>query len=84
MPKEPQTWTQAEINSEGYNSKALNAIFNAVSESKFRRIRTCDLAKQAWDILEVQFEGTSTVKFSKLQRLTSTFEELKMDTDETF
>ncbi|WP_375618858.1 hypothetical protein [Bartonella sp. AC134YNZD] len=84
VPKEPQTWTQAEINSEGYNSKALNAIFNAVSESEFRRIGTCELAKQAWDILEVQFEGTSTIKFSKLQRLASAFEELKMDTDETF
>ncbi|KAA0046158.1 gag-pol polyprotein [Cucumis melo var. makuwa] len=37
----------------------------------------------AWDILEVAFEGTSKVKISRLQILTSHFEVLQMTEEET-
>ncbi len=42
------------------------------------------MAKDAWELLEVTHEGTSAVKKSKLQMLTSRFEELKMEEDEQF
>lgn len=41
-------------------------------------------AKQAWDILHTTQEGAVTVKQSKLQRLATTFETLRMDDNETF
>lgn len=42
------------------------------------------MAKEAWDLLEVTHEGTSTVKKSKLQILTTKFKEHRMDEDEQF
>ncbi|KAA0062325.1 gag-proteinase polyprotein [Cucumis melo var. makuwa] len=65
------------------NSRALNALFNAVDPNIFKLINTCKSAKDAWDILEVAFEGTSKVKISMLQILTSRFEALQMTENET-
>lgn len=42
------------------------------------------MAKEAWDLLKVTHEGTSTVKQLKLQMLTTKFEKLKMEEDEQF
>ena len=41
-------------------------------------------AKEAWTILQNTYKGTKTVKNSKLQRLTTSFEEIRMDEDESF
>ena len=59
------------------NSKALNAIFCGVSPYKFHRISHVTIAKEAWQILETTYEGTKKVKDTKLQMLTTRFEELK-------
>ena len=40
--------------------------------------------KEAWMILEATYEGTKKVKDTKLQMLTTRFEELKMGDDESF
>ena len=40
-------------------------------------------AKEAWTILETTYEGTKKVKDTKLQILTTKFEELKMGDDES-
>lgn len=42
------------------------------------------MAKEAWTILETNYEGTKAVKASKLQMRTSSFEEIRMGEDETF
>ena len=42
------------------------------------------IAKEAWQILETTYEGTKKVKDTKLQMLTTWFEELKMSEDESF
>ncbi|KAA0050148.1 gag-proteinase polyprotein [Cucumis melo var. makuwa] len=65
------------------NTRALNALFNGVDWNVFKLINTCTSAKEAWNILEVAYEGTSKVKVSRLQILTSRFEALKMNDDET-
>ena len=43
-----------------------------------------EVAKEAWTILETIHEGTNVVKIVKFQRLTSSFEEIRMEEDETF
>ena len=48
-----------------------------------RRYRT-ETAKEAWTILQTTYEGTKAVKDSKLQRLTTSFEEIKMEDEESF
>ena len=46
--------------------------------------RYTETTKEAWIILQTTYEGTKSVKDSKLQRLTTSFEEIKMEEDESF
>ena len=80
--KPEEKWSTDEDRLANYNSKALNAIFNAVDMNQFKLISTCESAKEAWEILQVAHEGTAAVKISKLQILTTRFEQLKMHEDE--
>jgi hypothetical protein len=65
-------------------NKALHTLCQALSPSEFIRISNCESAKEAWQILEITYEGTKLVKFAKLQMLNSRFEEIKMLENETF
>lgn len=76
-------WTDEERTEVGYNSKTLNAIFSAVDVDVLKLISTCMVAKDVWLILETNFERTSKVRLQRLQLLTSQFEQLKMDENET-
>ena len=66
------------------NSKALNTIFCGVSPNEFHTISHVTIAKEAWQILETMYEGMKKWKETKLQMLTTRFEELKMSEDESF
>ena len=59
-------------------------LFSVVSLDEFHRISHITVAKEAWEILETTYEGTKKVKDTKLQMLTTRFEELKMSEDESF
>ena len=84
-PKEAKsTWDKAAFAASNANNKALNAIFCGVSPNEFHRISHITIAKEAWEILETTYEGTKKVKDTKLQMLTTQFEELKMSKDESF
>ncbi|KAK2421943.1 gag-protease polyprotein [Trifolium repens] len=76
-------WSPEEETEASGNSKALNAIFNGVDENIFKLINTCTEAKQAWEILQTAHDGTSKVRMLKLQLLSTKFENLKMEDDET-
>ena len=41
-------------------------------------------SKEAWTILQTTYEGTKAVKDSKLQKLTTSLEEIKIEEDESF
>ena len=84
-PKEtPADWDDAKIKVANFNSRALNALFSAVTNEEFKKISSTETAKEAWTILQTTYEGTKVVKDSKLQRLTTSFEEIKMEEDESF
>ncbi|XP_075657523.1 uncharacterized protein LOC142627527 [Castanea sativa] len=78
------TWDKEALTTANANSKALNAIFCGVSPNEFHRISHVTIAKEAWQILETTYEGTKKVKDTKLQMLTTRFEELKMSDEESF
>ena len=78
------TWNKAALAASNANSKALNVIFCGVSPDEFHRISHITIAKEAWQILENTYEGTKKVKDTKLQMLTTQFEELRMSEDESF
>lgn len=76
-------WLNAKDDATIRNSRELNALFNAVDQNVSKLINTCKSAKEAWSILKVAYEGTSKVKMSRLQVLTSRFEVLKMSEEKT-
>ncbi|KAA0066292.1 gag-pol polyprotein [Cucumis melo var. makuwa] len=83
MPKSEVDWTDVEEQASVGNARAINAIFNGVDLNVFKLINSCITAKEAWKILEIAYEGTSKVKISRLQLITSKFEALKMTKDES-
>ena len=80
----PANQDNANIKAANFNSRALNAIFSAVTNEEFKKISLTETAKEAWTILQTTYKGTKTVKDSKLQRLTTSFEEIKIEEDESF
>ena len=62
----------------------MNALFSAIINEEFKKISLTEIVKEAWTILQTTYEGTKAVKDSKLQRLTTSFEEIKMKEDESF
>ena len=77
-------WDDAKIKAANFNSRALNALFSAVTNKEFRKISSTEIAKEAWIILQTSYEGIKAIKDSKLQRLTTSFEEIQMEDDESF
>ena len=77
-------WDDAKIKAANFNSKALNTLFSAVINEEFKKISSTEIAKEAWAILQTTYERTKAINDSKLQRLTTSFEEIKMEEDESF
>ena len=84
-PREvPMDWDKATIIAANFNSRALNALFCGVTNEEFKKISSTEVTKEAWTILETTYEGNKAVKTVKFQKLTSSFEEIRMEEDETF
>ena len=66
------------------DNRALNTLFSAVTNEEFKKIFSIETDKKAWTILQKTYEGTNVVKDSKIQRLTMSFEEIKMEEDKSF
>ena len=62
----------------------MNALFNAVTNEEYKKISSIETTKEASTILQTTYEGTKAIKDSKLQRLTTSFEEIKMEEDKSF
>ena len=80
----PADWDDAKIKVANFNSRELNVLFSAVTNEEFKKISSTKTAKEAWTILQTTYEGIKAVKDSKLQRLTTSFEEIKIEEDESF
>ena len=49
--KAPTDWDNAKIKATNFNSRALNALFSAVTNEEFKKISSTETAKEAWTIL---------------------------------
>ena len=77
-------WTTTQKEAANFNSKDMNAIFNAVSMEEFKRISNVEIAHTPWNILQTVHEGTKAVEISKLLQLTFKFESIRMFDEEFF
>ena len=84
-PKETSVdWDDAKIKAANFNIKVLNVLFNAVTNKEFKKISSTKTAQEAWTILQKTYEGTKAIEDSKLQRLITSFEEIKIEENESF
>ena len=60
-------WQTFQKEATAFNSKTMNAIFNAVSMEEFKRISNVEVAHTTWNILQTVLKGTKAVKINKLQ-----------------
>ena len=74
-PKEaPADWEEAKIKAANFNSRALNALFSAVTNEEFKKISSTEIAKEAWTILQATYEGQ---RLSKIQSFKGSLQILK-------
>ena len=59
-------WKTSQKEATAFNSKVMNAIFNAVSMEEFKRISNVEVVHTAWNILQTMHEGTKAIKINKL------------------
>ena len=59
-------------------------MFYGVTNEEFKNKSPTEVAKESWTILETTYEDTKAVKTVEFQKLTSCFEEIRMEEDETF
>ena len=62
----PADWDDAKIKAVNFNNRALNVLFSGVTNEKFKKISSTEIAKEAWTILLTTYEGTKAVNDSKL------------------
>lgn len=82
--KPKRKWEKLDNDGSEANVRALFSIFNWVSPDEFCRIANCSCTNEAWDILQVTHENTSTMKVSKLQMFTFRFENIRMQDNQNF
>ncbi|XP_071722505.1 uncharacterized protein [Rutidosis leptorrhynchoides] len=81
--KSEDQWTAAERALCTANSKAVGIIQCVVRPSVFKIIQNLETTKESWDALQLTYEGTKSVRNSKLHLLSTRFESLTMKYDET-
>ncbi|XP_073063932.1 uncharacterized protein [Primulina eburnea] len=82
LPKPETDWTADKVQNSNYNSKALNAIFTSVDMNMFSLITNCTSAKSAWDALQRHCEVSESVRRTRLRKITSKFEMMRMEESE--
>ena len=65
------------------DTKTLTLIEVAMTETVFPKIAVENYAKEAWDILEMNFKGTDKVRIVKLHNIRREFENLQMKENES-
>ena len=65
----------------GYKAKTL--LVCGIGPDEFNYASACESAKEIWDCLKTAHEGTEQVKESKIDMLTSRYENFKMKEGET-
>ncbi|XP_071723968.1 uncharacterized protein [Rutidosis leptorrhynchoides] len=81
--KSENQWSTTESVTCAANSKTVSIIQCAVRPSVFKIIQNLKTAKESWDALQLTYEGTKSVRNSKLHLISTRFEYLTMNDNET-
>ncbi|KAA3457184.1 zf-CCHC domain-containing protein/UBN2 domain-containing protein [Gossypium australe] len=82
VPKEQSEWDSNDIKKIQLNLEAMHTLFCAFGTNDYNRVSLCNNPKEIWDKLEVNHEGKSRVKESKISLLTLDYELFKSKPEE--
>lgn len=82
-PKTIKELTPEEISSLNHNARAMNSLLNGMEDTELCKVSACTTAKQIWDTIKVNHEGTSKVREVKLSMLMSDYEGFRLERDES-
>jgi hypothetical protein len=69
IPDEDETTTPVQIYVLQCNYQALNILYSSVSPEEFDKIEDAPTAKDAWDTLQVNHQGSRKVRESRIKTL---------------
>ncbi|XP_069146079.1 uncharacterized protein [Solanum lycopersicum] len=83
VPKPRQKYDDADRKKIEKGFKAKTLLVCGIGPDEYNRVSACESAKEIWDCLLTAHEGTEHVKESKIDMLTSRYENFKMKEGET-
>ncbi|XP_070007641.1 uncharacterized protein [Nicotiana sylvestris] len=83
MPKTRKEYTDADRKVVEKNFCAKKIFVCGIGPDEYNRISACDTAKEIWEALRTAHEGTTKVKQSKIDMLTTEYELFRMKDDES-
>ncbi|XP_069149941.1 uncharacterized protein [Solanum lycopersicum] len=83
VPKPMQKYDDADRKKIEKGFKAKTLLVCGIGPDEYNRVSACESAKEIWDCLLTAHEGTEQVKKSKIDMLTSRYDNFKMKEGET-
>ncbi|XP_075074518.1 uncharacterized protein LOC142162106 [Nicotiana tabacum] len=83
MPKTRKEYNDAERKTVGKIFRAKKILVYGIGPNEYNKISTCQSAKEIWEALQTAHEGTTQVKKSKIDMLTTEYELFRMKDDES-
>ncbi|XP_075082561.1 uncharacterized protein LOC142166868 [Nicotiana tabacum] len=83
IPKTRKEFNDADRKAIEKNFRAKKILVCGIGPDKYNKISACQSAKEIWEALQTAHEGTTQVKQSKIDMLTTEYELFKMKDDES-
>nr|XP_016490487.1 PREDICTED: uncharacterized protein LOC107810242 [Nicotiana tabacum] len=83
VPKTRKEYNDADRKAVEKNFRAKKILVCGIGPDEYNRISACQSAKEIWEALQMAHEGTTQVKQSKIDMLTTEYELFKMKDDKS-
>ncbi|XP_070025953.1 uncharacterized protein [Nicotiana sylvestris] len=83
VPKDRKKYSDIDRKTVEKNYRAKKILVYGIGPDEYNRVSTCDTAKEIWEVLKTTHEGTTQVKQSNIDMLTTEYELFRMNYDES-
>ncbi|XP_075097787.1 uncharacterized protein LOC142175115 [Nicotiana tabacum] len=83
VPKDSKEYNNIDRKAIDKNYHAKKILVYEIGTDEYNKVSACDTAKEIWEALQTTYEGTTQVKQSKIDMLTTEYELFRMNDDES-
>ncbi|XP_070017484.1 uncharacterized protein [Nicotiana sylvestris] len=83
VPKGRRVYNDTNRKAVEKNYRTKKILMCGIGPDEYNRVSACDTAKEIWEALQTAHEGTTQVKQSKIDMLTTEYELFRMKDDES-